>query len=84
MHKTTLYLPETLEHEIDAAARALGLSKAEFMRQSLERAVRQTNQKRPRREPYPKLPSSGRGRGMTLEEMDQALYESIKRRVSKR
>lgn len=84
MHKTTLYLPETLEHEIDAAARALGLSKAEFMRQSLERAVSQTKQKRPRREPYPKLPSRGRGRGMTLEEMDQAIYESVKRRASKR
>lgn len=84
MHKTTLYLPETLEHEIDAAARALGMSKAEFMRQSLERGVAQAKSKRPRRKPYVKLPSRGRGRGMTLEEMDQAIYESIKRRVSKR
>ena len=83
MHKTTLYLPEVLEHEIDALARARGVSKAEFMRQGLERIVAEAKEKRPRREPYPLLPA-GRRRAHTPEEMDQAIYESIKRRVSKR
>ncbi|MEU6857377.1 CopG family transcriptional regulator [Glycomyces sp. NPDC046736] len=85
MQKTTLYLPETLGPEIEAVARSLGVSKAEYMRQTLERAVREDlkNRKPRRRRSYTLLPS-GQRRAMTLEEMDDAIYESIKRRVSKR
>ncbi|GAA1671975.1 hypothetical protein GCM10009830_17660 [Glycomyces endophyticus] len=83
MHKTTLYLPEDLEHDIDAAARALGVSKAEFMRRSLERSVADAKQKRPRRDPYLVLPT-GRRRARSMEEIDDAIYESVKRRASKR
>lgn len=84
MHKTTLYLPEQLELAVDAEARALGMSKAEYMRDAIERRTTETRQSRKRRrKPYTML-TGGPERPRTMEEIDDAIYESMKRRVSKR
>jgi hypothetical protein len=83
VHKTTLYLPETLEHEIAAAARMLGISKAAFMRRAIEQVAAETQAaKRTRRRSYTLLPA-GRG-SATVEEMKRAIVESMERRASKR
>lgn len=82
MRKTTLYLSEELEAEIEAAARRLGVSKAEFVRRAAKRLASEVRSDRPlRSRPYPVLAG---GRRRSLEEMDEAIYQSIKRRVSKR
>lgn len=83
MHKTTLYIPETLEPRIEASARILGLSKAEFMRRAIEQVAAETEAaQRPRRRSYTLLPA---GRGpLTVEEMKEAIVESMARRASKR
>lgn len=84
MHKTTLYLSDELEHDIAIAARQLGISRSEFLRRAAARLAAETRRRRPeRREPYTVLPPRKNG-PRTMEEIDDAIYESIKRRVAKR
>jgi hypothetical protein len=67
MRRTTLYIPDQLKREIEAAVEREGLSEAEFMRRALARAV---NDSTP---PGPRIPLFRSGQPDLAENVDQAL-----------
>lgn len=80
MLKTTVYLPESLDARLAAEARAIGASKAELIRRAVERLLSESV--RPRRSTD--LPVFASGQVRTPEEMDDAVYASIKERATRR
>jgi hypothetical protein len=48
MKKTSLYLDETLDHELSRLAAEEGLTKAEFIRRGLEQLVNRPKRPKPR------------------------------------
>jgi Arc/MetJ-type ribon-helix-helix transcriptional regulator len=83
MHKTTVYLPEELKLAVEASAKSLGISQAEFMRCAIKRLADEAKViRRRRRRSYTLLPA-GSG-SLTVEEMDEAMCRSMRRRASKR
>lgn len=82
MRKTTVYLPDELELELEAETTAIGISKAEFIRQSIAEKIAASS--RPKRDLTLPVFNSGRGRSLTPEEMDDAIYQQIKKKVGRR
>ncbi|WP_051393241.1 CopG family transcriptional regulator [Glycomyces arizonensis] len=80
MKKTTVYFPEDLELRLEAEARRTGASQAELIRQAVAALLDHVESERELK-PWPTFNFGG---PMTLEEMDQAIYESIKRKVARR
>ncbi|MFB9660624.1 CopG family transcriptional regulator [Glycomyces mayteni] len=78
--KSTVYLDERADLRLEAEARRRGVSKAELMRIFLDEGLLRSGE----REPLPPLPKFSSGRAMTVEEMDEAIYQSMKRRAEKR
>ncbi len=78
--KSTIYLDEKADLRLEAEARRRGLSKAELMRLFLDEGLlRAAND-----EPLPPLPKFSSGGPLSVEEMDDAIYESMRRRSMKR
>ncbi|MGY0500900.1 ribbon-helix-helix protein, CopG family [Nocardia sp. FBN12] len=80
MIKTTVYLPEEIEVRLDAEAAATGVSKAELIRRGITMLLDASE--RPKLdEPLPVFDS---GQSRTAEEMNDAVYDHIKSRSSRR
>ncbi|MET9513422.1 CopG family transcriptional regulator [Streptomyces flavidovirens] len=80
MIKTTVYLPEELELRLDAESAATGISKAELIRRGIAQLLDTSS--RPK-SAHP-LPAFRGGRLVTVDEMDDAIYEHIKERSARR
>ena len=78
--KSTIYLDEEADLRLEAEARRLGASKAELIRRFIDQGLLRTTEE----EPLPPLPKYRSGRPLTVEEMDEAIYESMRRRSMKR
>jgi len=81
MIKTTVYLPEELEVQLDDSAAVAGVSKAEAIRQAIALWISQVHvqEREPRR-----LPVFSSGRLRTAEEMDEQIVEHIAERAARR
>lgn len=80
MVKTTVYLPDELELRLDAEAEASGVSKAELIRRGI--AMLLDNSSRPKQgKPLPIFHSK---RPLSVDEMDDAIYEHIKEQSARR
>lgn len=79
MHKTTVYLPESLELRLDAFASSSGISKAELIRKAvadlLDRLSRQDSSR---------LPVFDSGKPMSPQRMDDSIYDHIKQQAARR
>lgn len=80
MHKTTVYLPEELDAQLAAEARATGSSKAELLREAVKTMLAASSRPRTRTE----LPVFRSGRALTIEEMDDAMLTSMQERAARR
>ncbi|WP_081687672.1 ribbon-helix-helix protein, CopG family [Glycomyces tenuis] len=78
--KNTVYLDEEMELRLAAIARSTGVTKAELIRRYLAKGIEEARREE-RPKPFPTFKSM---KPMTVEEMDEAIYQSMKRRVSKR
>lgn len=80
MHKTTVYLPESLELRLDAFAASSGVSKAELIRKAvadmLDKLAPPTDSR--------SLPMFDSGRPMTPESMNDSVYVHIKQQAARR
>ncbi|MQM27170.1 ribbon-helix-helix protein, CopG family [Glycomyces albidus] len=79
--KSTIYLDEAADMRLEAVARKLGSSKAELMRRFIDEGLLRADETEP---PLPPLPKYRSERALTVEEMDEAIYQSMKRRAQKR
>lgn len=79
MLKTTIYLPEELDAQLAAEARATGASKAHLIRRAVEKLLSENVRPDP-----PPLPVLKGGRTRTMEEIDDAIYEHIKESAARR
>jgi hypothetical protein len=79
MHKTTVYLPDELEDQLDAHSAATGVSKAELIRRGIAMVVQAT----PVSSQYP-LPVFDSGRARDAQQMDDEIYLRIKERAARR
>lgn len=79
--KSTVYLDEAADLRLEAVARKLGASKAELIRRFIDEGLIQIGESEP---PLPPLPKYRSERPLTVEEMDEAIYQSMKRRSQKR
>jgi Arc/MetJ-type ribon-helix-helix transcriptional regulator len=81
MIKTTVYLPEELELQLDDSAGVAGISKAEAIRQAIALWVAQARaQVRPAR----RLPVFNGPQPRTAEEMDAVIAEHIAQSAERR
>lgn len=64
--RTTVYLPDELEHQLEVAARASGLSKAELIRRGVRDVVASVG-------PRPRIPLFTSARGNVAEHVDALL-----------
>lgn len=67
MHRTTIYLPESLHAALTRAAKRLGKSEAELVREALELHLRSLTP------PAPRLPLFKSGKRGLAEALDEAL-----------
>jgi len=67
MHKTTVYLPESLKHELERVAAARGVSEAELIREAVRTLAREAAA------PQPRLPLFKSGKRGLAERVDEAL-----------
>lgn len=79
--KSTVYLDEAADLRLEAVARKLGASKAELIRRFIDEGLIRTGESEP---PLPPLPKYRSDEPLTVEEMDEAIYQSMKRRSQKR
>jgi hypothetical protein len=79
--KSTVYIEEAADMRLEAAARKLGASKAELIRRFIDEGLLRTGESE---SPLPPLPKYRSERALTVEEMDEAIYQSMKRRSKKR
>lgn len=80
MVKTTVYLPEELDTQLEAEAASSGVSKAELIRQGISMVLDQT----PHSRQPGALPVFNSGRQLTLDDMDQLVSERITDRAARR
>ncbi|MFF5989864.1 ribbon-helix-helix domain-containing protein [Prauserella flavalba] len=80
MVKTTVYLPDDLEVRLDAEAAATGVSKAELIRRGIALLLDSSSRPKQARS----LPVFTSGRPKTPDELDDAVYEHIKDRSTRR
>jgi Arc/MetJ-type ribon-helix-helix transcriptional regulator len=79
MIKTTVYLPEGLDAQLEAEAIASGASKAALIRRAISALLARS---RPTEtEPLPVFLS---GRQLTPPQMDEEIYEQIRNRATRR
>ena len=78
--KSTIYLDEKADLRLEAEARRRGISKAELMRRFLDEGLLRAADE----DPLPPLPKFSSGGPLSVEEMDEAIYQSIRRRSLKR
>ncbi|THV43496.1 CopG family transcriptional regulator [Glycomyces buryatensis] len=78
--KSTIYLDEAADMRLEAVARKLGASKAELMRRFIDEGLIRTGES----DPLPPLPKYRSEQPLTVDEMDEAIYQSMKRRAQKR
>ncbi|WP_205327926.1 ribbon-helix-helix protein, CopG family [Glycomyces sp. YM15] len=78
--KSTIYLDEKADLRLEAEARRRGIPKAELMRRFLDEGLLRAADE----EPLPPLPKFSSGGPLTVEAMDEAIYQSIRRRSLKR
>jgi Arc/MetJ-type ribon-helix-helix transcriptional regulator len=79
MIKTTVYLPEDLDAQLEAEAVASGASKAALIRRAISALLSRSTP----RETEP-LPVFRSGRQLTPAQMDEAIYEQIRDRAARR
>jgi hypothetical protein len=79
--KSTVYLDEAADLRLEAAARKIGASKAELIRRFIDEGLIRTGESE---QPLPPLPKYRSEQPLTVEEMDEAIYQSMKRRAQKR
>lgn len=80
MIKTSVYLPEDLETRLDAESAATGVSKAELIRRGIAMLLDSSGRPRQARA----LPVFDSRRRLSVDDMDQAIYEHIKERAARR
>lgn len=80
MQKTTVYLPEELDHRLETESAATGLSKAELIRRGVAEYL-DANQQSHRIEPLPVFNS---GRSRTPDEMRAELVDQMAARSARR
>ncbi|MCH7230420.1 hypothetical protein L0U85_06055 [Glycomyces sp. L485] len=78
--KSTVYLDEEADLRLEAVARHIGASKAEVIRRFIDEGLLRTKEE----EPLPPLPKYRSDRPLSVEEMDEAIYQGMKRRSLKR
>lgn len=79
MIKTTVYLPEDLDAQLEAEAVATGAPKAALIRRAIAALLARSEPRQT--EPLPVFRS---GRQLTPRQMDDAIYEQIRERASRR
>ncbi|GAB3647048.1 CopG family transcriptional regulator [Glycomyces tarimensis] len=79
--KSTVYLDEAADLRLEAVARRAGVLKAELIRRFIDEGLLQIEKQDRRLPPLPKYRSE---RPLSVDEMDEAIYESMKRRSLKR
>jgi hypothetical protein len=80
MVKTTVYLSEELEMQLDAEAAATGVSKAELIRRGIAMVLAASDRPKHTGE----LPVFHSGRSRTVQEMDDDVYDHIRQRSARR
>jgi hypothetical protein len=80
MVKTTVYLPEDLDLQLEAESASSGMSKAELIR----RGVALVLDSSPRLRPAAPLPVFDSGRRLTADEMDEMVQEEVGERAARR
>ena len=80
MVKTTVYLPEDLDLQLEAESASSGVSKAELIRRGVALVLGSSTRLRPA-EPLPVFDS---GRRLTADEMDELVQEQVRDRAASR
>ena len=80
MHKTTVYLPEDLDAQLSAEARATGVSKAQLLREAVRTMLAASTRSRGKTD----LPVFRSGGSLTVDEMDDAMLASMQERAARR
>lgn len=78
--KSTVYLDEAADLRLEAVARRVGVPKAELIRRFIDEGLVHIEEDRS----LPPLPKYRSDRPLSVEEMDEAIYQSMKRRSQKR